>query len=162
MAEAATPKQPRLSRRSLLRAGISGAAFAGIGYGVFRAATAPAVSGRLVTPIEAHDLTARGVVTLVDIRRPDEWQRSGLGQGAHPLDMRRDDFTDALAALVEGDRTQPIVLICAGGVRSKHMARNMADAGFSQIIDVPEGMLGSRAGPGWLRRGLPVTPYTVD
>ena len=35
----------------------------------------------------------------------------------------------------------------------------MTKAGFSNIIDVPEGMLGSAAGPGWLAADLPTLPY---
>jgi hypothetical protein len=36
------------------------------------------------------------------------------------------------------------------------MSNLLENAGFTNIIDVPEGMMGSRAGPGWLKRGLPV------
>lgn len=71
--------------------------------------------------------------------------------------MRREDFVEALTVLAEGDLDRPVALICARGVRSDRTSTRLADAGFTQIIDVPEGMLGSRAGPGWLERGLPVT-----
>jgi hypothetical protein len=36
------------------------------------------------------------------------------------------------------------------------MAARMEAAGFTRILDVPEGMVGSAAGPGWIARGLPV------
>jgi hypothetical protein len=36
------------------------------------------------------------------------------------------------------------------------MSARLAEAGFTGIVDVPEGMLGSSAGPGWLARDLPV------
>lgn len=104
---------------------------------------------------EAHRRAARGEILLVDIRRPDEWARTGIGAGAHPLDMRRPDFVDALRALRDG-RDVPVALICARGVRSRHLADALARAGFSEVRDVPEGMLGSGAGAGWLRKGLPV------
>ena len=42
------------------------------------------------------------------------------------------------------------------------MARRLSEAGFTQIIDVPEGMLGSAAGPGWLALDLPVRTYEGD
>jgi hypothetical protein len=35
------------------------------------------------------------------------------------------------------------------------MSAHLKKAGFTQILDVPEGMQGSGAGPGWLSRGLP-------
>ncbi|MCV6585028.1 MAG: rhodanese-like domain-containing protein [Marinibacterium sp.] len=108
---------------------------------------------------DAHSAAQRGDITLIDIRRPDEWARTGIGQGAHPIDMRRDDFTDVLLALLGGDADRPVALICARGVRSARLTRRLSDAGFTHVINVPEGMLGSRSGPGWLVRDLPVYAY---
>ena len=105
---------------------------------------------------DALTLTEAGKITLVDIRRPDEWHRTGVPRGAVALDLRRDDFTAALLTQVGGDKDRPIALICARGVRSARLAARLSDAGFTQILDVPEGMMGSGAGPGWLSRGLPV------
>jgi len=97
-----------------------------------------------------------GEILLVDIRRPDEWQATGIPLGAVPLDLRRDDFVEALLAEAGGDRARPVALICARGVRSARLGKRLSQAGFTAILDVPEGMLGSGAGPGWLARGLPV------
>ncbi|WP_458323214.1 rhodanese-like domain-containing protein [Roseobacter sp. A03A-229] len=105
---------------------------------------------------DAHAAALAGDILLVDIRRPDEWARTGVGEGAVPLDMRRGDFIEALLAQVQNDTSRPVALICARGVRSRHLGARLAEAGFSRIIDVPEGMLGSGAGPGWVKRGLPV------
>lgn len=119
--------------------------------------TAPGHAAPALTAPEAMDRAASGAIVLIDIRRPDEWQATGIAQGARPLDMRRPDFEAALLTLAGGDRTRPIALICARGGRSARLARRLAAAGFTTILDVPEGMLGSRAGPGWVSRGLPVT-----
>lgn len=97
-----------------------------------------------------------GDFTLIDIRRPDEWARTGIPEGAVPLDMRDPQFVPKLLASVSGPEA-PIALICARGVRSRGLARALSQAGFTNVIDVPEGMLGSGAGPGWLGAGLPVT-----
>ncbi|MEM8554432.1 MAG: rhodanese-like domain-containing protein [Pseudomonadota bacterium] len=132
------------------------------GYAVAQYVLRPSTVGALITPVEAHQLAQSGEITLVDIRRPDEWSRFGLGEGAHPLDMRRPDFTEALSVLVDGDHSQPVALICAGGVRSKYMTARLTEAGFTHIIDIPEGMMGSRVGPGWMRRGLPLTPWNAS
>jgi rhodanese-related sulfurtransferase len=104
----------------------------------------------------AHAAAADGSVTLIDIRRPDEWAATGVGEGAVPLDMRDPQFVQKLIALVPTPDA-PIALICARGVRSRYLAARLTEAGFTNIIDVPEGMLGSGAGPGWLGAGLPVT-----
>lgn len=146
-----------LSRRRLLGFGIlAGAAALGLREVMLHR---PDYAGEALAPDVAHRRAQSGDILLVDIRRPDEWHRTGIGDGAHPLDMRRDDFTQALEALAEGDRNRPIALICARGVRSARMANRMTEAGFGRIIDVPEGMEGSDAGPGWIRRGLPVREH---
>lgn len=109
---------------------------------------------------DAHKAALSGAVLLVDIRRPDEWQRTGVGEGAVALDMRREDFTDALLAHTAGRQDVPVALICARGVRSRGLTARLTSVGFTNIIDVPEGMLGSGAGPGWLKRGLPVVAWS--
>ena len=117
--------------------------------------------GTLSTP-DAHKAAVARDVLLVDIRRPDEWERTGVGEGAAPLDMRRPDFIEALLAQTNGRTDMLVALICARGVRSKAMSRRLSEAGFTNIIDVPEGMLGSGAGPGWLKRGLPTVVWQDD
>lgn len=104
----------------------------------------------------AHRMAEAGEVILVDIRRPDEWQATGSPASGHRLDMRRDDFIEALLELTGGERDAPVALICARGVRSSRLTNQLVAAGFVRVIDVPEGMLGSAAGPGWIGAGLPV------
>lgn len=111
-----------------------------------------------LTPPQAHTASQTGAIMLVDIRRPDEWKRTGIAEGAIPIDMRRDDFTDAVLSARQTN-SQPIALICARGVRSARMTARLVAAGLSPIIDIPEGMLGSFAGPGWLKRDLPVSAW---
>lgn len=111
--------------------------------------------GSLSTP-DAHDAAVSGAIILVDIRRPDEWARTGVGEGAVPINMLDRDFIDQVSAQIGGDYSKPVALICARGVRSRKMTIRLQQAGFTNIIDVPEGMLGSGAGPGWIKRGLPV------
>lgn len=141
-----------LTRRALL---LSGMAFVALPAGAQTAAQL--IASKTLSVEDAYDLAQNGAITLVDIRRPDEWAATGVGEGANPLDMRRKDFLSALDTLVGGDRTAPIAVMCARGVRSKWLSAQLTNAGFTQIIDVPEGMLGSKAGPGWLRIGLPTT-----
>lgn len=148
----------RMSRRGLLVLGVAGIATGGAvaaqWYNVLGENGETALS-----PQQAHEAAVSGEVLLIDIRRPDEWARTGVGEGAVPIDMRRQDFEDALTLAVEGDTARPVALICARGVRSRRMSARLVAVGFTQVIDVPEGMLGSGAGPGWLKRGLPVVAY---
>ncbi|RBW57417.1 rhodanese-like domain-containing protein [Ruegeria sp. A3M17] len=119
----------------------------------------PDYAGRQLGVQDAHRQAVAGDVLLLDIRTPKEWQSTGIGEGAKSLDMRRDDFIPALTQLVKGDKGAAIALICARGVRSARLSNRLTEAGFTNIIDVPEGMLGSAAGPGWVRAGLPVRDY---
>ncbi|MBM2576449.1 rhodanese-like domain-containing protein [Jannaschia sp. Os4] len=146
-----------MDRRTLLRGFLGGSvALAAGGLAAGYALTRDRFEGDAATPPEALAAATSGDLVLVDIRRPDEWARTGLPAPAHGIDMRRDDFVDALLELTGGARDRPVALICARGVRSDRMSARLAEAGFTRIVDVPEGMLGSRAGPGWLERGLPV------
>ena len=152
-----------VTRRSVL-IGTGAVALGAVGFvaadgkDIFYAALTEDFPGGVLTVQDAHSKAVAGEITLVDIRRPDEWAKtgSGEGEGAHRLDLRRDDFPEAMAALVSGNLDAPIALICARGVRSARESNRLQQVGFTNIIDVPEGMLGSGAGPGWLQSGLPL------
>lgn len=148
-----------LSRRGMI--------FGGLGTLTLVSASAYGVStmlataaGQEMTPPEVLDAVTEDRVLLVDIRRPDEWQKTGIAKGAIPIDMRRDDFATAVLA-ARAFAAQPVALICARGVRSRRMTVLLDEAGIAPIIDVPEGMLGSFAGPGWLKRDLPVVAWNA-
>lgn len=143
-----------LSRRAVLAGGGAAAAAGLVGW---RIRAEPRFEGEALTPDEAHRAALAGEVVLIDVRRPEEWDATGVPEGAVPIDMRRDDFGTAVLTALGGDASRPVALICAGGVRSARVARALEDAGLAAVIDVPEGMRGSSAGPGWLERGLPAS-----
>lgn len=148
------------SRRAFLGGGlvlVAGAGFyAAGGRNLFYSVLTEAIAGEAIDAPTAHKLAKDQKITLVDIRRPDEWAKTGSGESAVRIDMRRDDFIAELEKITGGDRSKPVALICARGVRSARMNNRLTQAGFTNIIDVPEGMLGSASGPGWIKRGLPL------
>lgn len=149
-----TRRVPHPSRRTLLFGAVAVALSGGAGgVALFRR---DRFGGEEMTPDAALAASRAGRILLVDIRRPDEWDATGIPEGAVALDLRRDDFAAAVLALAGGDPGRPVALICARGVRSDRAGAQLADAGLTRVVDVPEGMLGSSAGPGWLARGLPV------
>ncbi|PLX44839.1 MAG: sulfurtransferase [Hyphomicrobiales bacterium] len=110
---------------------------------------------------DAMTKAAVGEITLIDIRTPMEWARSGVPKGAVTLSIQQQDFPQALEALVEGDKSRQLALICATGSRSAMLQRYLLSQGYENVVDVSEGMMGNHMAPGWLRRGLPVEPYQL-
>jgi rhodanese-related sulfurtransferase len=118
----------------------------------------------VLTPDEARAMAERGELTIIDVRLPVEWERTGVPEGAvaialqdQTLQPRGDFVADVLAALAN-DPTRPIALICARGHRSAFAQQLLVESGFTQVHDISEGMLGGEYGPGWLARGLPTEP----
>lgn len=155
--------KPRATRRNFLLGGTAavaagGAVFTSRWFNIFAEASAEG----MLTVETAFAQAEAGEIYLLDIRRPDEWERTGIATPAIPLDMRRDDFETVLQAIFAASGERPVALICARGVRSDRMNTRLATAGFTDILDVPEGMLGSGAGPGYLDRDLPLRQPTAD
>ncbi len=115
---------------------------------------------RLMDARQASDLAARGEIILVDIRTPREWRETGIGASALPISMHRSGFLDKIRRAAGGRKDRAIALICAVGGRSARIAQLLRAQGYSHVIDVSEGMLGSSAGPGWIKKGLPLKAYT--
>jgi rhodanese-related sulfurtransferase len=106
---------------------------------------------------------AKGDVTLVDVRSAREWRQTGVATGAKRVTIHNPNgikaFVAEMVRAVGGDKSKPVALICAAGVRSDRAEKILTAAGFTNLQNVSEGMLGRPdAGPGWLNRGLPVTP----
>jgi rhodanese-related sulfurtransferase len=148
------------TRRWLLGAGavavVGGGTFAATWFNIF----ADAAANGALSVEEANQQAQAGTIYLIDIRRPDEWQRTGVATSAIPIDMRRKDFEDVLQSVLDSAPARPVALICARGVRSVRMGRRLAKAGFIDIINVPEGMVGSGAGAGWVAKKLPLRSPT--
>jgi len=102
-----------------------------------------------------------GEVTIIDLRRPDEWTKSGTIKGSHTItffDKRGrydvNKWLEQVDAIV--DRGEPIALICERGVRSSSVA-DLLDKrlGFAKVINVTEGMTD------WVKDGRPVEPWSA-
>ncbi len=153
-------KQPTvLTRRAVVGAVLLAAAAGAVAYRQIM--VAPEYDGGKLSVTQAHDRALAGSIVLIDIRRPEEWEQTGIAGGAHPIDMRRDDFVEALTTVAGPDKSRPIALICARGVRSARLSLHLSEAGYTNILDVPEGMLGSGAGPGWLAGNLPTQSFSA-
>ncbi len=115
-------------------------------------------SGPTLAAPDAFAQAQAGKLTLIDIRRPDEWKQTGVAKDALQINMAQGDagFVAQVAAETRGDKNAPIGLICRTGNRTTQMQRVLTEAGFTQVYNIKEGMAGSGAGPGWIARGLPL------
>ena len=113
----------------------------------------------------AQSRVASGEMTLIDVRSPAEWRKTGVARGSTPVTIHRPGgmagFVAATARAVDGDRDRPVAVICATGRRSTLAAEALREAGFANVLNVREGMMGNRTdGPGWIGRKLPVEDCT--
>jgi rhodanese-related sulfurtransferase len=124
------------------------------------AGPAPALAESILSAPEAYAAAAAGRLVIIDIRTPEEWRETGVAKGAARIDMLHpggpQGFAGEVLRQVGGDRGAPIALICRTGNRTTRVGKALEQMGFTRVYNVKEGMIGSAAGPGWLRRGLPV------
>lgn len=108
----------------------------------------------------AYDRMQSHELVIIDVRDPSEWLQTGLGRGVIPISMHRLDgvegFIDAVKREVDGRLDAPVAVICATGNRSRAMQYELQDAGFTEVYDISEGMLGNFSQQGWIERGLPM------
>lgn len=109
---------------------------------------------------DAYALLQGGQITLIDIRRPEEWRQTGVAQGAKRINMVNpkglQGFAQEVYNAVGGDLNAPIVLICRTGSRTSRLQPILTQAGFTNVKHIPEGTLGNRTTPGWIAQGLPI------
>jgi len=114
----------------------------------------------LISAPEAHEARMAGDLTLIDVRTPAEWSKTGRAQGAIGATLQDADFIAQVLASVGGDKTKPVALMCRTGQRSSTAAARLEQAGFTQVYNVREGFVGRRGvGPGWRARNLPIERY---
>ncbi len=128
------------------------------------AAAAPALAAGEMTVRQAHGAAEAGERVLIDVRSPSEWRQTGLPQGAETVTIHHpgggQGFLSDILAVVENDRSAPIALICATGVRSKRAQEFLEAQGFSNVVSVKGGMFGNKDAEGWTNSGLPTERCT--
>ncbi len=121
---------------------------------------APSAEVALLPPDRAWEEAQSGQVLIIDVRNAAEWAWTGVPRGAARASWWQiggeSGFLEDVLAIVGHERDRAIALICASGVRSSNAAAFLRANGFSNVRDIGEGMLGSAAGPGWLKRQLPL------
>lgn len=110
----------------------------------------------VMTPQQAREAALAGEIILVDVRTAEEWRQTGVADVAETVTMHSPQFLQNLSTLMAGHPDKPVAFICATGGRTGFLMRELPKIGITRIIDVPEGMMGSSAGAGWIARQLPL------
>ena len=82
----------------------------------------------------ASRITTPGTVVL-DVREPDEYEQGALVNVVH---IPRGHLEAQLEARISGHDT-PIVIYCAGGVRSAFAAKTLGELGYSNVVSMAGG-----------------------
>lgn len=105
---------------------------------------------------ETHELKASDAVALVDVRRESEWRDTGMAEGAIGATLQDDDFLEQVLAVVGGDKSKPVALICRSGGRSAKAQKMLEADGYTTVINVAGGTLD------WIKQDLPLQEYAAD
>lgn len=84
---------------------------------------------------EAAKRIAAGGVVVLDVREPDEYEQGALPEALH---IPRGH----LEAQIEGrivEKSAPVLVYCAGGVRSAFAAKTLAELGYTNVVSVAGG-----------------------
>jgi molybdopterin/thiamine biosynthesis adenylyltransferase/rhodanese-related sulfurtransferase len=84
---------------------------------------------------QAQERLAAGHVTVLDVREPDEYAEGALIGALH---IPRGH----LEAQVEGrilDKDSPVIVYCAGGVRSAFAAKTLGELGYADVVSMAGG-----------------------
>ncbi len=81
---------------------------------------------------------AKEAITVVDIRERDEWMQGHIPQSVF---IPR-GFLELQIEQHQPDRDAPVVIYCAGGVRSALAARNLQEMGYTNVISLIGGFNG--------------------
>lgn len=123
-------------------------------------APAALAEGGLIAADEAYERAQAGELTIVDVRSPAEWRETGIAASARLATIHNRKgpmgFLEEMIALVEGDKSKPVAMICARGARSAAASAFLRAQGFTNVFDIGEGMLGRDERPGWIARDLPL------
>jgi len=106
-----------------------------------------------IREIDPHEVAADlSHYTLLDVREPDEYEQ-GAVPGAVHIARGNLEFS------VEGrltDKSAPVAVYCAGGVRSAFATKTLQDLGYSDVVSIIGGF------NKWKDEGLPwATPQTM-
>jgi rhodanese-related sulfurtransferase len=102
--------------------------------------------GKRASALQVTQLINRGKTTVVDVRSAEEFA------AGHLRDAKNIPLADLTARIGELEKSKPraVVVVCQTGARSDKAARQLAAAGFDDVVSLDGGLTA------WQAAGLPV------
>jgi len=101
----------------------------------------------------ARELFTEADAAVVDVRERDEWAEGHIPGAVH---IPRGSLESRIEGVVP-DRSQTVVVYCAGGSRSAFAAKTLEDLGYANVLSLAGGFTD------WKRNGLPFElPRSLD
>src|SRR5437868_2702005 len=108
---------------------------------------------REVDTAGAAEAIARAGTVVLDVREPDEYEQGAIPGALH---LERGNLESKIESRV-ADRSTPIVIHCASGIRSAFAAKTLQDLGYTDVVSMVGGF------NKWKDEGRPwATPKTLS
>jgi rhodanese-related sulfurtransferase len=103
--------------------------------------------GKRASPLHVTQVINRGKATIVDVRTAEEFAKG------HLRDAKNIPLADLATRIGELDKSKSrsVVIVCQTGARADKAARQLAAAGFDDVVSLDGGLTA------WQAAGLPVT-----
>jgi sulfur-carrier protein adenylyltransferase/sulfurtransferase len=86
-----------------------------------------------IQEIDANDVAAQlDHFTLLDVREPEEYEQGAVPGAVH---LPRGNLEFSIEGRIP-DKTAPIAVYCAGGVRSAFAAKTLKDLGYTDVVSI--------------------------
>ena len=87
------------------------------------------------TAAAAERRAAEPATVVLDVREPDEWEQGAIPGSLH---IPRGHLETQIESRVS-DKTTPLIVFCAGGVRSAFATKTLNDLGYDNVVSVEGG-----------------------
>jgi rhodanese-related sulfurtransferase len=102
--------------------------------------------GKRASPLEVTQMINRGKTTVVDVRSTEEFAAGHLRDAKHiPLA----DLASRIGEL-EKSKSRSVIIVCQSGARADKAVRQLAAAGFNEVVRLDGGIAA------WQAAGLPL------
>jgi molybdopterin/thiamine biosynthesis adenylyltransferase/rhodanese-related sulfurtransferase len=88
-----------------------------------------------VDPVDAASRVEAGGTVLLDVREPDEWEQGAIPGALH---IPRGHLEAQIETRIV-DKSVPVVVYCAGGVRSAFATKTLQDLGYGNVVSMAGG-----------------------